>query len=163
MVITNICGNLSDPAFRGKRVDALWLDDVEAQKRILRKNTEGGRDIALRLEAGAQLRGLRDGDVLAEDAGTVVAVRLLPVPALLVRTAAAAEIARLCYEIGNRHAPLYAPDGTFSCFALRYDASLEQLIRQLGLAYEKKDMVLSRVDQLKLLSPHHHHHQNGDT
>ena len=102
------------------------------------------------------------GSRLVYLAWILVAVRLLPVPALLVRTAAAAEIARLCYEIGNRHAPLYAPDGTFSCFAVRYDASLEQLIRQLGLAYEKKDMVLSRVDQLKLLSPHHHHHQHGD-
>lgn len=162
MIITKICGKLSSPEFQGKKVDALYLDDTEAQKHILRKTTEGGRDIALRLDAAQQLRGLQDGDVLLAEGDTVVAVRLLPVPALVVKPKDAREIARFCYEVGNRHAPLYAPGGAFDCFAVRYDASMEALLEKLDISFEKEDIVLDRQFQLKLLTHHHHHHAHEE-
>lgn len=66
-----------------EKVDPLQLDYADAQKRLLRRTTREGRDIALRLEPEAQLRGLRDGDVLLVDGDTVVAVEILPTLSLV--------------------------------------------------------------------------------
>lgn len=82
MILTHVCGTLSDAAYAGKAVDPLQLDYADAQKHLLRRTTRGGRDIALRLSPEAQLRGLHDGDVLLEDGDTVVAVEILPVLSL---------------------------------------------------------------------------------
>ncbi|TQF68796.1 urease accessory protein UreE [Rhodococcus spelaei] len=66
--INAILGNVDDPVWRSRRhaatVDRLVLDQWEAQKSRLRRNTKGGKEIALSLDRGVQLR---DGDVLAWD------------------------------------------------------------------------------------------------
>ena len=48
----------------GARVDVLRLDQAEAQKSRLRKATDGGVEVAISLDRGAQLN---DGDILAWD------------------------------------------------------------------------------------------------
>ena len=145
MILTHVCGTLSDAAYAGKAVDPLQLDYADAQKHLLRRTTRGGRDIALRLSPEAQLRGLHDGDVLLEDGDTVVAVEILPVLSLLARPEGNAAIARFCYEVGNRHAPLYELEGPASG-CLYFAVKLEERCR------------------LKLLSGTHHHassHRDG--
>lgn len=94
MILTHVCGTLSDAAYAGKGVDPLQLDYADAQKHLLRRTTRGGRDIALRLSPEAQLRGLHDGDVLLEDEDTVVAIEILPVLSLVARPEGPAAIAR---------------------------------------------------------------------
>lgn len=167
MILTHVCGTLSDAAYAGKAVDPLQLDYADAQKHLLRRTTRGGRDIALRLLPEAQLRGLHDGDVLLEDGDTVVAVEILPVLSLLARPEGNAAIARFCYEVGNRHAPLYELEGPASgClyFAVLYDAAMEDLFHKLQVPYEKKEIKLEERCRLKLLSGTHHHassHRDG--
>lgn len=160
MILTHVCGTLSDAAYAGKAVDPLQLDYADAQKHLLRRTTRDGRDIALRLSPEAQLRGLHDGDVLLEDEDTVVVVEILPVLSLVARPEGPAAIARFCYEVGNRHAPLYAlecsPDGCLS-FAVLYDAAMEDLFRKLQVPYEKKEVKLEEHCRMKLLSGAHHH------
>lgn len=85
MILTHVCGTLADAPYAGKKVDPLQLDYADAQKRLLRRTTREGRDIALRLSPEAQLRGLQDGDVLLEEGDTVVAVEILPVMALVAK------------------------------------------------------------------------------
>ena len=64
MIITKTSGNLAQGTFDDKTIDYLHLDYTDAQKSILRANTAGGRDIAIRLDLETKRRGLRDGDVL---------------------------------------------------------------------------------------------------
>lgn len=164
MILTHVCGTLSDASYAGKRVDLLQLDYADAQKHLLRRTTRAGRDIALRLAPEAQLRGLHDGDVLLEDGDTVVAVEILPVLALVAKPEGAAAIARFCYEVGNRHAPLYELDSPSSgclIFAVLYDAAMEDLFQKLQVPYEKKEVKLEEHCRLKLLSGTHHHHAHG--
>lgn len=160
MILTHVCGTLADAPYAGKKVDPLQLDYADAQKRLLRRMTREGRDIALRLSPEAQLRGLQDGDVLLEEGDTVVAVEILPVMALVAKPEGAVEIARFCYEVGNRHAPLYELDGSSSgCLSLAvlYDAAMEDLFRKLQVPYEKQAVKLEERCRLKLLSGTHHH------
>jgi urease accessory protein len=66
--VTAVLGNMNDDDWSAKlaasRIEVLCLDAAEAQRSRLRKRTEGGTDVALGLERGAQLR---DGDVLQWD------------------------------------------------------------------------------------------------
>ena len=86
---------------------------------------------------------------------------------LLARPEGNAAIARFCYEVGNRHAPLYEVEGPASgClyFAVLYDAAMEDLFHKLQVPYEKKEIKLEERCRLKLLSGTHHHassHRDG--
>lgn len=161
MILTKVCGSLLDPAFMEKRqskhIDYLPLDYNDAQKHILRALTKEGHDIAIRLSPEAQKIGLHDGDVLQEDGNTLVVLQILPVLALLAKPRSLMEAARFCYEIGNRHAPLYVLPGDVPSFAAVYDASLELLFQKLGIPFEKKELKLDDAYRLKLLSGTHHH------
>lgn len=161
MILTHILGNLSDPDFlkgQEKEIDELPLEYTDAQKHILRAATKQGRDIAIRLSPEAQLAGLHDGDVLMEDGQTLVVIRILPVLALIAKPRSLMEAARFCYEIGDRHAPLYALPEEPPAFAVVYDNSLEILFEKLGISYEKKEISLDDHCRLKLVSGTHHHH-----
>jgi urease accessory protein len=73
--VSEVLGRMGDddwPArLRRSQVDVLQLDQAEAQRSRLRKRTEGGTDVAIALERGAQLR---DGDVLGWDEAGQTAV-----------------------------------------------------------------------------------------
>lgn len=161
MILTKVCGSILDAAFmesrRGKHIDYLPLDYQDAQKHILRAMTKEGRDIAIRLSPEAQKIGLQDGDVLLEEDDTIVVLQILPVSVLLAKPRSLMEAASFCYEIGNRHAPLYSLPGDVPSFAVLYDDLMEILFRKLGIPYEKKDIKLEDRYRLKLLSGTHHH------
>ncbi len=73
--VSDVLGRTGEGAWparlRRSRVDVLRLDQAEAQRSRLRKRTEGGTDVAIALERGAQLR---DGDVLGWDEASRTAV-----------------------------------------------------------------------------------------
>jgi urease accessory protein len=110
-----IVGRAADDVWRdrlsGARVDALRLDQAEAQKSRLRKVTEGGAEVAISLDRGTQLR---DGDVLAWDEArrtAIVAhvelndVLVIELRALLdgPREVSMARCVRLGHALGNQH------------------------------------------------------------
>ena len=76
-------------------------------------------------------QALRDGDLLADAEGTVVAVRAAPEPLSEVRCDDALALARACYHLGNRHVPLSIAAGQ-----VRYphDHVLDDMLRGLGFA-----------------------------
>jgi urease accessory protein len=96
---------------KGARVDVLPLDQAEAQKSRLRKVTEGGAEVAISLDRGAQLR---DGDILAWDEArrsAIVArvdlkeVLVIDLGALLdgPRWVSMARSVELGHALGNQH------------------------------------------------------------
>jgi urease accessory protein len=115
--VHHVLGNAADKAWRDRvgraRVDALRLDQAEAQKSRLRKRTEGGNEIALALDRGVRVR---DGDVLAvnEAKNTVVVARVdlddvLVIDLSGLLAASAQDLVTGCVElghaIGNQHWP----------------------------------------------------------
>ena len=117
IMIHAVAGNLRAPDWQarlaGARVDRLLLDQWEAQRSRFRKPTEGGRELAVTLDRGTQLR---DGDVLVWDADERLAVvarihlkEVMVVDLSALRDAAPEVALRTCVELGhalgNQHWP----------------------------------------------------------
>lgn len=93
----------------------------------LRVTLDDGRDAGLFLDRGPILR---DGDLLRAEDGSVIRVQAAPEPVSVARTGDAHLLARICYHLGNRHAPLQILAGE-----VRYshDHVLDDMLRGLGL------------------------------
>jgi urease accessory protein len=50
---------------------------------------------------------LMEGDVLYADGSTVIVVEVIPCEVMVIRMKAVQAVAAVCYEIGNRHLPLF--------------------------------------------------------
>lgn len=114
---STILGNIADAEWKerleGARTDWLELSQWDAQKNRFRRQTQGGRAMAVALERG---RTLRDGDILEWDEDTrravVCRIRLCPVmavdmhglSAMPVEEALSAAV-RLGHALGNQHWP----------------------------------------------------------
>lgn len=89
----------------GRTTDWLELEWFETNKRILRKKTKWGIEIVFRsLDKDPEFT---DGDILFADDKTIVAVTILSCEAIILKPSTMFEMAAACYEIGNKHAPLF--------------------------------------------------------
>ncbi len=108
--VGEILGDRGEPAFRGRRVECLRLDSAEAAKRILRRTSDAGTDVAISLPRGSYLV---DGAVLADDGERIVVVERLPEEALVVSFSPGLDSAQLIdaavrigHAFGNQHVPV---------------------------------------------------------
>lgn len=109
MICEKILGKIQDAEFAGKKVDYVDFPWDEAFKRLHRKKTRAGVDIGINLDDSVLVRGLNQDDVLAVEGDTVIAVNIEECEAIEITVAEDQlhMIAKVCYEIGNRHAPLF--------------------------------------------------------
>jgi urease accessory protein len=105
MLIQQKIGNLDLLPVRKEKVDWLDLEWYETNKRVLRKRTRSGKDVSLKFLNESP--SLSEGDILYEDEQTVIAITILPCDALVVKPKNMFEMASVCYEIGNKHLPLF--------------------------------------------------------
>lgn len=105
MLIQKKIGNLDSFAVDNKNIDWLVLEWYETNKRILRKKTQSGKEISLKFMN--ENPGLTQGDVLYEDAQAIIAVEILPCDCIVIQPKDMQEMASVCYEIGNKHLPLF--------------------------------------------------------
>jgi len=105
MLIQNKIGNLATVEINQRKVDYIFLEWHESRKRILRKTTEGGIEIAIQfLNKNPELT---EGDVLFADDETIIAVCIQPCDCIVLQPKNMLEMATMCYEIGNKHLPLF--------------------------------------------------------
>jgi urease accessory protein len=109
MLIQEKIGRIGSFAIEGRMIDALRLEWYETGKRVMRKQTSGRREVALRFlnESPA----LMEGDVLYEDEEVVIVVEIVPCDVMVIPMGSLAAVAAICYEIGNRHLPLFIEEG----------------------------------------------------
>ena len=105
MLIQQKTGNINAIDINNRHIDWLQLEWHEAGKRILRRQTLAGNDIALKFLN--KNPALTQGDVLYEDDTLIIAVEILPCEVLVIQPANLFEMASVCYEIGNKHLPLF--------------------------------------------------------
>jgi urease accessory protein len=75
----------------------------------MRKRTRAGKEMAMRFLR--ERPGLKEGDILYADERVVIVVEIIPCEALVLRMGSLQTVASVCYEIGNRHLPLFISDG----------------------------------------------------
>ena len=105
MLIKQKTGNINAINISNRPIDWLPLEWYETSKRILRKQTQSGNDIALKFLDNNP--ALTQGDVLFEDETIIIAVDVLSCEVLVIKPANLFEMASVCYEIGNKHLPLF--------------------------------------------------------
>jgi urease accessory protein len=133
VVVTKIRRHLDDFELSDKDIDWLELEWEELNKRILRKSTTRGVDIAIRLEEG---QALHYGDVLYEEDDTLIAIRTKREKAFVIKPKTMREMGEIAFKIGNRHTPCIIED---EGILIRYDHTLQELIDEVGVAYEQSE------------------------
>ena len=108
MIVTKKIGNINLFQHHDKHVDWLHLEWYEAAKRIMHQRTQSGREVVIKFMGESQQ--LTQGDILFEDADTIIAVDILPCNAIVIQPSTMYEMACVCYEIGNKHTPLFYED-----------------------------------------------------
>jgi urease accessory protein len=105
MLIQQKIGNINTLSKGSRIVDIVELNWYESNKRILHKTTKSGITISLKFLNENQ--HLTDGDILFEDATTWIVVEITPCECIVIMPTDMKEMAAICYEIGNKHLPLF--------------------------------------------------------
>jgi len=105
MLVQQKVGNIEGYAIENKTIEKIELEWFETNKRILHKKTNAGMDVSLRfLKENQQLT---EGDILFEDEKKLIVVEIKSCDAIVIKPASMQEMASICYEIGNKHLPLF--------------------------------------------------------
>jgi urease accessory protein len=140
MLVQRKLGNLDLYKVANRMIDWLPLQWYETGKRIQRKKTLAGCELALKFTN--ENPALNQGDILYEDEAIIIAVDILPCDCLVIEPRDMFEMASVCYEIGNKHLPLYFHD---NYLLVPFEQPLFRLLLAQGYAVKK--------DNRKLLQP----------
>ena len=148
MLVKEKIGNLELFAINNRNIDYVLLDWYETNKRILHKKTILGRDISMKfLNENPQL-GV--GDIVYEDDFSLIAIDIKECDAIVIRPASMYEMAAVCYEIGNKHLPLFYQDEEI---VVAYEVPLFALLSAGGYNIEQAKRKL--IQPLKTtVTPH---------
>lgn len=116
MLCEKILGNLKSMQDTNKSIEYVEIDWHDAFHKIHKKITKEGTTVGIRLDNDVLVHGIKEGDVLYEDGSKIIAVHILPCESILITVNPhhSEMIAKVCYEIGNRHATLFWGDDNYS-------------------------------------------------
>lgn len=150
MIIKEIIGNIENSQEEGLVIDPFELEWFETNKRILRKKSKGGTELALRFLKEGKL--LKEGDILFREGNKVIVVHILPCEAIVFSPNSLLEMGTICYEIGNKHLPLFIQDNEI---LVPYEDPLFRWLTVSG--YQPRKEVKKLTNMLKsTVSPHRH-------
>jgi urease accessory protein len=137
MLIQEKIGNMTDFSAAGRTIDPLPIEWYETGKRIMRKHTRGGRELALRFLRESP--SLTEGDVLYADKETIIIIELLACEVIAIRMTSLETVAAACYEIGNRHLPLFIGENSLLA---PFEEPLYRWLKGAGYEVEKEERKL---------------------
>ncbi len=159
MLCEKILGKIFDEPFKNKKVDYVDIEWHEAFTKLHRKVSQGGVDVGIRLDNDVLRRGLQQDDVLYADNEKVIAVNIPPCEAIkaVVAKDHPAQIAKLCYEVGNTHTSMFRGEDDYTFYIPYHEPMLNKLNQIHGVDARK---VCIKFDFSKSLSStiNNHHH-----
>jgi urease accessory protein len=148
MIIKEKIGNISNFQVGEKEIDYLHLDWFETGKRILHKKTTSGQEVVMKFLSENQQLG--QGDILYADETRIIVVAIRPCESLIISPRSKFELASICYEIGNKHLPLFYQDEKL---LVAFDAPLFRLLVSSGYDVIKEEAILENPLKTSV-SPH---------
>ena len=148
MIVKEKIGHITNFQIGEKVIDYLNLDWFETGKRILHKKTTSGQEVVMKFLRENQQLG--QGDILYADESRVIVIAIRPCESLVISPRSKFELASLCYEIGNKHLPLFYQDEKL---LVAYDAPLFRLLVSSGYDVIKEDARLENPLKTSV-SPH---------
>jgi len=148
MVVKEKLGNINAYEIKGRYIDWLEMEWYETRKRILHKKTVAGRDISLKFLTESP--EITQGDILYQDEFILIAAEIISCDCIIVKPETIYETASLCYEIGNKHLPLFFEDDSL---LIPYESPLFLLLTAQGYVVLRENRKL--LQPLKTtVSPH---------
>lgn len=148
MVVKEKIGHITNFQIGEREIDYLHLDWFETGKRILHKKTTSGQEVVMKFLRENQQLG--QGDILYADENQLIVVAIHPCECLIINPRSKFELASLCFEIGNKHLPLFYQDDKL---LVAYDAPLFRLLVSAGYDVIKEDARLENPLKTSV-SPH---------
>lgn len=165
MVFEKILGNIHETEHAGKELDFVTIDWYDTRKRIHRMNSESGRDVKIRLNDETRERGLRDGDILSMDeaTGEILYVKIPAEEVIVADIERIGMLTKVCYEIGNRHSPLYYGDNDRQLL-IPHDGPMFEMLEKLGAKprIEKRTLKEEKAISSKATASGHSHSHGED-
>ncbi len=137
MLVQHKLGNIHSSSTNNLVIDKLIIEWYETGKRILHKKTDSGIPVTLKFLN--ENPDLKDGDILWQDEHTVIAVEINPCECIVITPGNVLETASICYEIGNRHLPLFYEGNEL---LIPYESPIHNLLNAAGykLAVEERKL-----------------------
>lgn len=133
MLTKEIVGNIDEQPLEHQNREWIELDWDELNKRIIRKKTDKGTDVAISLE---EKKPLKVGDVLYQDEGRQIVIRTKKEKVYVIYPASIVQMGKMAFELGNRHTPCLISEDEI---VVRYDETLERLFEEVGVNYEQTE------------------------
>lgn len=158
MLCEQIFGKLEEIDVSGKTVEYVDIEWHEAFKKIHRKTTDQGRDIGIRMSDEVLSRGLLQGDVIYQDDVLLIVVNTPPCEVIEISLTPGHEkmAAKVCYEVGNRHAPLFW--GENDTYITIYDEPMAVMLSKIHGVFAQKKVMKLDFDKRISAAIHNHHH-----
>lgn len=143
----------------GYQLDYVNIEWYEAFKKIHKKVTDKGEEVGIRLDDSVLTRGLYEGDILYLDKERALVVHT---PKCMVIRVKVDEnhphmAAKVCYEIGNRHAPLFYGEEE-NTFITPYNEPMYLMLEKLHGVTATKEIQRLDFDRRISAAVHNHHH-----
>lgn len=150
VIIKDKIGNLNSFDIGTRVIDVVAIEWYESNKRIIHKKTESGREIVLKFLN--EDPALTEGDVLWQDETSVVVVEIQACEAIIIHPSSMYQMASVCYEIGNKHLPVFYSNDEIM---VPFETPLFRLLTAAG--YDPKRESRKLLSPLKTtVSPHGH-------
>ena len=122
MIVKEIIGSLLKFDLNNRTIEHVMLEWYEVSKKILHKKTDAGREIIFKLLQPNQ--SLAVGDIVID---------IIECDAIIIFPQTMLKMANICYEIGNKHLPLFYQDDHL---LVPFDAPLFRLLQNAGYTIE---------------------------
>ncbi len=132
MLVTEKIGKLETFPLQERTIDWLLLEWFETNKRILHKRTGLGTGISLKFIG--ENPHFYPGDVLFADSNTVIAVEVNETAVIVIKPHTMQDMAAICYEIGNKHLPLFYQEDEV---LVAFEQSLFTFLQATGYPVQK--------------------------
>ena len=158
MLCEQVLGKLHDFDITGKTIEYVDIEWHEAFKKIHKKITDKGTEVGIRMDDSILARGLYQDDVIYADDEKLVVVNTPPCEVIRVSLTPGHEkmSAKVCYEIGNRHAPLFW--GENDTFITIYNEPMLVMLQKIHGVQAEKEVLKLDFDRRISASIHNHHH-----
>ena len=158
MLCEQVLGKLHDFDTTGKTIEYVDIEWHEAFKKIHKKTTDKGTEVGIRMDDSILARGLYQDDVIYADDEKLVVINTPPCEVIRVSLTPGHEkmAAKVCYEIGNRHAPLFW--GENDTFITIYNEPMLVMLQKIHGVQAEKEVLKLDFDKRISASIHNHHH-----
>jgi|SRR5690606_4704653 len=105
-----------------REIDFLSLQWYEVNRTVIKRTTEGGRDVSLYRSPGEPIH---DGEIVQATDDVIVKARIEPCICIVLHADDMATIGGFCFDVGNRHLPVFCIDDKI---VVSYDGRLFQAL-----------------------------------